>query len=426
MRYAFVNGYILNGDEDMTPIVDKALLVEGEIITGIVPADSDLSGYTRIDLEGGYIMPGLINMHVHMPASGKPSTNVKDPRKTVKLITSNSLLKRVGQMIVESAAKTEVMSGVTTLRTMGGVQDLDTKVRDRIKAGKIPGPRMLACNMAVSVPGGHMAGSLGFEATSPEEAVEFTKKTIAEGVDLIKLMITGGVLDAKKKGEPGEVKMSPEIVRRCCDVAHRHGLKVAAHVESPEGVRIALENGVDTIEHGAQPDDEIIELFKKRGACHIATFSPTLPYVKFDPAITKINEVELYNGEIVFNGIIDCAKTCIEAGIPVGIGTDTGCTYITHYDMWREVYYYHKFCGVSNRFALHTATQVNRKLAGIDGITGSVEPGKSADLLVTRNNPLEDLKALREPVMVMAMGRLYKDLKIKKMPAVDRLLDEQL
>ena len=102
-----------------------------------------------------------------------------------------------------------------------------------------------------------MAGSLAYEAESVEDAIKYAKKIIEKKPDLLKLMITGGVLDAEVRGEPGVLKMSPEMVKAACDVAHASGLKVAAHVESTEGVRVALQNGVDTIEHGAKTDDEI-------------------------------------------------------------------------------------------------------------------------------------------------------------------------
>ena len=124
----------------------------------------------------------------------------------------------------------------------------DTIIRDRISKGEIDGPRILASNMAVSVPGGHMAGSLAYEATSARLASAYVRKISADKPDVIKLMITGGVLDARVKGEPGELKMPAEYVKAACDEAHKIGLPVAAHAESPEGVRVALENGVDTIE----------------------------------------------------------------------------------------------------------------------------------------------------------------------------------
>ena len=165
-----------------------------------------------------------------------------------------------------SYVKPELFSGVTTLRSVGGIQDLDAKLRDDINSGKRVGPRILAGNMAVSVPGGHMAGSLAYEATSAAEAAEYVREIAATKPDLIKLMITGGVLDATKKGEPGEMKMPADYVKAACDEAHRLGLPVAAHVESTEGVKVALENGVDTIEHGAKPDEEMIGLFKARSA----------------------------------------------------------------------------------------------------------------------------------------------------------------
>lgn len=239
-------------------------------------------------------------------------------------------------------------------------------------------------------------------------------------------MITGGVLDAKVKGEPGEVKMSADIIKASCDEAHELGLKVAAHVESPQGVKLALENGVDTIEHGAKPDAEIIALFKEKKACHIATFSPALPFALFDSSISHASEIEKYNGYIVFEGIIECAKACLENGIPVGLGTDTGCPYITQYDMYREINYFHKYCGVSPAFALHTATLVNAELAGLKDQIGSIEEGKIADMIVCDKNPLEDLSVLRELSMVICKGKRIENPKVKKMPQVERELDKYL
>lgn len=269
-----------------------------------------------------------------------------------------------------------------------------------------------------------MAGSLAYEALSAEEAASYTEKIADSGADLIKLMITGGVLDAKVKGEPGELKMPPEYVKAACDVAHRRGLKVAAHVESPEGVRIALQNGVDTIEHGAKPDEEILRLFKEKGAALVATLSPALPYALFDRSISGVSEMEQFNGDVVFRGIIECAKDCLEAGIPVGLGTDTGCPYITHYDMWREVNYFKKFCGVDEAFALYTATLGNATIAGVNQETGSLTPGKCADMLVLRRNPLEDLGTLRNPAMVIRAGTIFKNPKVKKYPEAEKELDK--
>lgn len=318
----------------------------------------------------------------------------------------------------------ELFSGVTTFRSVGGVEYYDTWIRDLISAGKAVGPRILAGNMAISVPGGHMAGSLAYEATSPEEAVNFVRKISKDKPDLIKLMITGGVLDATVKGEPGALKMSPAIVKAACEEAHKLGYHVAAHVESPEGIRVALENGVDTIEHGAKPTEEILRLFQEKGAVHVATLSPALPYALFDPSISHADEMSQYNGRVVFDGIIECAKQCLAHDIPVGLGTDTGCPYVTHYDMWREIQYFHKCCGVSKTFALYTATKRNAELLGLGDITGSIEAGKCADFIVCEKNPLEDLTALRRLSMVVARGKVIREPKVKKMPEVEAELDK--
>lgn len=425
-KYAYTNACILDGTEHMTPLTGHTVLTNGETIEAIVPDGHDLTGYEIVDLQGQYLLPGLVNLHVHLPSSGKPKKKASDPVKLVKLMTSNNALRKVMTAMCRNFAKMELLSGVTTLRTMGGVENVDTTIRNEIRDGKAIGPRILAGNMAVSVPGGHMAYSLAYAAKDAGEAAAYVKKISWDKPDVIKLMITGGVLDAKVKGEPGVVKMAPELVRAACDEAHQHGLPVAAHVESTEGVRIALENGVDTIEHGAAPTEEIIRLFKERGACHVATLSPALPFALFDRSVSHVSEMAQYNGDIVFRGIIDCAKSCLANDIPVGLGTDTGCPYITHYDMWREVNYFCKYCGVTPAFALYTATKRNAEIAGLGDVTGSIEAGKCADMIVCAKNPLEDLSALRKLSMVVARGQIIRNPKVKKMAEVEKQLDQYL
>ena len=325
-----------------------------------------------------------------------------------------------------SSAALELLGGVTTIRTVGGLADFDTRCRDGAAKGKILAPRILAANEGISVPGGHMAGSVAVAAHNNAEALAQLRRAGEQGVDLVKLMITGGVLDATQKGTPGELKMKPEMVRAVCDEAHRLGYPVAAHTESPEGVKVALENGVDSIEHGAKMDEETIQLYKERGAFVCTTISPALPYALFDPAISGASEKDQYNGRIVFDGVVESARTALANGIPVGLGNDVGCPYVTQYDFWRELCYFHKYCGVSNQFALYTATLRNARLAGVGDVTGSIEAGKSADFIVTRKNPLDDLAALRQLELVVCRGRAVHKPAPKRNKTVDALLDPYL
>ena len=426
MKYAYRNAHLLDGTRDMLPRDGLAVLTDGETIAGIVPEEAVPEGFEPVDLGGKYLMPGLINLHVHLAGNGKPQKKQRDNEKLVRRLMGTGLSRAVAYHVVADFARLEVMSGVTTIRTVGGLGDFDTRLRDEIAAGARPGPRILAANEGISVPGGHMAGSVAVAAKDIPEALAQVDRAKEQGVDLIKLMITGGVMDAKAKGVPGELKMPPEMVKAVCDRAHSLGYPVAAHVESTEGVRVALENGVDSIEHGAKLDERLIRLFRHRGACLCTTLSPALPYALFDRSVTHATEAEQFNGNVVFEGIIACAKAALENDIPVVLGNDVGCPWITQYDFWRELCYFRKYVGVSNAFALHTATGRAAEVMGLGSVTGTIEVGKSADLIVTRGNPLADLRALRSVDMVVARGQRYDAPRVKYNARVMAELDKFL
>ena len=484
MKTAYIGARLLDGTENMVPQEGKTVIVEnGRILDvrsseDLLPSDCEI-----VSVEGCYLMPGLINLHVHLNSGGKPSGKKKEPEDYVRLVrmaTSNRVTGELVQAMIRGYADTALHSGVTTIRTVGGIADYDGKIRNEIEEGyrarekkwkaeektgraasssllrgvrtglsripmgalapeglgalvrggasgcSMPGPRFLVSNTGISVPGGHVAGSLAYPVTSPEEAVSYVRKIAAGRPDLIKLMITGGIMDAEREGEPGVLKMPPEIIEAACAEAHALGLPVAAHAESTEGVIAALRGGVDTIEHGAMPTDEMMELFHDRGASLIETISPVLPLALLDIRKTHVRPMDKYNAGIVLRGMIECVRRALKEGVPVGLGTDTGCPFVTHYDMWRELQYFHNFCGVSTAYALHCATLGNAKIAGIEKETGSIEPGKAADFLITAGNPVENLRALRKPRMIVARGFRITNPVIKKDVEMEQTLDSLL
>ncbi len=426
----FLNATVLDGTERMQPQSGMAVTVEDGRIARIEPSAVAHveAGAKVIDLAGAYLMPGLINMHVHFCGSGKPVSS--GGASGIMRHLDNPIGHAVVRHVLSGSAQQQLASGVTTVRGAGDPLSGDIAVRNAVNAGRLEGPRIIAPGTGITVEGGHGAGLFARVAASPEEAAEQVRELFASGADVIKLFVTGGVFDAEKVGEPGVLRMPVEFAVAACRAAHDLNLPVMAHVESSEGVRAALVAGVDTIEHGAPMTPEIIELYKQsktqlpgRAASVTCTISPALPFAKLSPEKTHSTDVQKQNGDIVCAGIIQSARDALDNGIPVGLGTDSSCPYVTQYDMWREVAYFAKYVGVSRAFALHTATLKNAELLGIAAETGSIEVGKSADILVCGANPLDNLEALREPLYVMARGNLVRACKIKRIPDLDADLD---
>lgn len=427
MSYAFIHATVLDGTERMKPMLDTTVLVDdkGKIVEVGPTAKVKMRGGEQIiDLQGKYLMPGLINMHVHLVGDGTPHSS-SNAEGAVQKVTGNPVGMAILRHMLKASLKNQLASGVTTVRSVGDPGYADIQVRDQIKSGKFQGPRLIASGCGITVPEGH-ARLFAKKATTPEEGRALAHEHFSNGADQIKLFITGGVFDAEVEGEPGVLRMPLDIAQAVCDEAHKLGLRTSAHIESTEGVEVGLKAGVDTIEHGAPLTDELLKLFKKNGLGNASsltcTLSPALPFAVLSPEKTHSTHVQKVNGRVVYEGVATATRQALANGIPVGLGTDSACPFVTHYDMWREVVYFQRHTGVTPEFALHTATLKNAQLLGVANETGSIETGKSADLIVLDANPLDDLCALRNVEQVYMAGKPVK-YKAKHLPKIDAELD---
>lgn len=426
MKTLLKNCYILDGTLNMEVKENYQILIENELIKKIDKNINEKADKV-IDLKNAYVLPGLINMHVHLPASGKISNKkASDQQKLVKFICSNSLTRKIGVNICAKYAKMELLSGVTTLRAVGGIANFDSTLANLINKNKKIGPRILAANVAIGVKNGHMDKTVAKGCDTIDEAIKIIEDAKKNNANLIKLMITGGVLDCKERGMVGVLKMPPSMVKACCDKAHELNFKVAAHVEGSEGMEVAINNGVDTIEHGADVSIELLKKFKERNGAIICTLSPAMPLAKIDYNKLGYDELAQYNTKVLLKGMINVINKCLKENILVGLGTDTGCPLVTHYDMYRELIYFTKYIdGVTNSFAIHTACEVNAKILNIDDITGTIKENKVADMMIVKDSPLIDLKALKEPLFVISRGKIFTKHN-KKYADIEKELDSIL
>lgn len=403
------------------------IFTDGDRIADIRPTGGSTDGYEVYDATGLFAMPGLVNAHAHLFGTGTPSKVISGggSQKLVLKLVATPLGKVVLKMLVRSACRQELNSGVTTLRGMGDFRGSDIAVRDEIRKGKggAAGLQLLVSGPALTAPGGHGDGTFALTGSTPEEFAALVAENAADGADIIKICITGGVTDAKKKGEPGEVKMTAEQVRAACEKAHALGKRVAAHVQSKEGIEIAAACGVDTVEHGAHMSEEAASALKARGGAVVATYTPAYPYYKLPPSVTKLDDVRVFNSGVVLEGMTACVKDAYAHGVTVAMGTDASCPFSTQYGMWREVIYFARLGGFGMKKALYAATMGGAEALGLAHTTGSLEKGKRADILLLAQDPVKEPRTLSAPVAVVAGGRLIAKPKVKRNKNTERILD---
>lgn len=425
---------VVLGDKQRTALHDTSVVIgaNGKIEKVAPTSETKVpEGYHNLDAQGKTVAPGLINGHVHLISDGSPlDPKMLTPENKIRL--AKTLRSPLGRPVLYERAKKYVQtllnSGVTSFRTQGDIWYEDVALRNKINTGKLLGPHILASGPLLSTVGGYGAPLISLECSDVDAARANAEQNLDHDVDVIKIAATGGVVDSQKLGEAGSPQMTVDQMKAICDVAHADGKIVSAHAQSPEGVKNALQAGVDTIEHGAPLDDEMVDLYlhnprSLRGYSAVEpTLSAALPLVEIEQSVTGVTDVQLENSKHVTQGMIEGAKQARKAGIRIGVGTDTAMTFDTQYGTWRELQLFVDYLGMDKTEAFYDGTLGEAEILGIDDHTGSVTEGKDADLIVLDENPLDNLHTLDDPELVIVSGQPVWHPEVSRLQEVDAVL----
>ena len=380
---------------------NETIVVVGEKIESIAPSASvaQQPGDAVIDLKDMTVLPGLIDVHTHL--TGDPDF---DPYRELTTTDAKEAITGVAN------ARTTLLAGITSVRNVGAGGYSDVDLRDAINAGQVPGPHMQVSGPPLGITGGHCDENLlplkyhvvGEGVADGIAAVQQkVRQNIKYGADLIKICATGGVLS--KGDDPQASQYTLEEMRAIVADAHRLGRKVAAHSHGSQGILWASEAGVDSIEHGSYINDEAIAEMKKNGTYLV----PTL-YLE-DWQIEKGSLPPFYHQKMV--DVSAVAKTNIkramQAGVKIAMGTDAAV--YPHGLNAHELDVYVNQLGMTPLAALQTATVNAVDLMGWTAKTGTLEPGKWADIIAVEKSPLDDVRILQDVKFVMKGGLVYRN-----------------
>ena len=367
------------------------------------------AGATVIDLRDRFVLPGLIDMHVHLWGIGG------DP-----------LAARLGEATRDSAddlmtavenARVTLAAGFTTVRDLGGDPRGIRALRDAIDRGAIDGPGIVNAGTMISVTGGHGDGGNGLNETfadavhahetnlcdGPDDCRRAVRNQVALGARVIKFAATGGVL-SNVSGGLGRA-MTPEEMKAIIDTAHALGRKVAAHSHAAEGSKAALAAGVDSIEHGSFLDDEAIALFKRTGAYLVPTeIAPVAALAQARAG--ALPPATIPKAEAAAAAMVQSHRKAYRAGVKFAFGTDTGVS--KHGENAKEFALLVNQVGMTPAEAIRTATVAAADLLGQSDQLGTIEVGKTADIIAVAGSPLDDVRRLETVDFVMHRGVVDK------------------
>jgi imidazolonepropionase-like amidohydrolase len=367
-----------------------AVRIENGRIAAVGDARELSKGAVAVHCPGATALPGLIDAHVHLELN---PDNHKPPESTSP--------DEVPRMLERAAAM--VRAGITTARDLGGGAWLELGIRDKTAAGQAIGPRLLCSGQPITCPGGH-CHFWGGEAGSAEEALSVLERQVTQGVDLIKVMATGGRMT--NGSDPLAAQFDLETLSEITAAARAHGLPVAAHCHGTTGIELAARAGVSTIEHcswaGAEGwasdfQEPVANVILERG-------------VWVSPTVNRGWQRMLDSREGRVLGRVRAAyRAMLELGIPFIASTDAGIPGVFHHHLPLALKVFALIAELSPQAALRTATSSAARALGVHGMTGRLVPGLAADILVVDGNPLDDLDALANPVGVWARGRRVVD-----------------
>lgn len=398
-------GRLIDGS-GAAPITDAVIVIEGERIVAVGPAASVKvpADATVIDLGTSTVLPGLIDCHTHLTMQ-----MAGDPWK--RLATRSSLDAAV---VAPNYARATLEAGFTTVRDVGASDYVDVALRNAIDRGDIPGPRMHVATMGVGATGGHFDESHlspflefhGFSgiADGPDEIRKLIRTEVKYGADVIKLAATAGVLSNDET--VGAPQFTLEEMKAAVDEAHMAGKRIAAHAHGAEGIRRAVEAGVDSIEHGSLLDDAGIALMKQKGT----TFVPTLyvgAYLLEQGDQIGIPPNQMAKARQIATQCRDAVARAKKAGVRFAFGTDAGV--FPHGENARELKLLTD-CGFTPMEAIVDATARAAELIGVAKDVGQLAPGLFADLIAVSGDPLADITQLEHVAFVMKGGKIAKPL----------------
>ena len=382
--------------------VERPLLVitEGRITRVGRQGDALPEGAERVDLPGVTLVPGLIDMHVHITSS--PLYGGYN-----SLLFTDSFWPAIGV----AHAKSTLEAGFTTIRNVGSEGYADVGLKQAIDAGFVPGPRIVPAAYALGATGGHcdstffppsMSEQSPAVVDSPDEARRMVRKMRKYGAEVIKICATGGVFS--RGSSPGAQQMTLEEMQAVVKEAHAAGMKVAAHAHGASGIRQALEAGVDTIEHVSLVDDEGIRLAVRKGAWFGMDIYNT-DYTQAEGAKNGVLEENLQKDRDI--GLIQRQnfQKALKAGVKMVYATDAGV--YPHGDNARQFAVMVQW-GASPLQALQSATLNAAEALGQAGQVGQIKTGAWADLVGVRGDPLSDVRVLEKPVFVMKGGQTVR------------------